>query len=93
MQSRMLQRKSSSLTLGGTQLNGTSSGQPHILEVDAMGNSRVIGICIMIFGALVAADGALMKPFRWWSIGAGVFFVLAGLRYFLRARVAAPPAT
>jgi hypothetical protein len=56
-----------------------------------MGNSRVIGICIMIFGALVAADGAVMKPFRLWSIGAGVFFVLVGLRFFLRNRAAATP--
>jgi ABC-type enterobactin transport system permease subunit len=60
-----------------------------------MGNSRVFGICLMILGALVASDGAVMKPFRLWSIGIGVFFVLVGLRYFLRARAAAatPPAT
>ena len=57
-----------------------------------MGNSRVFGICLMIFGAMVAADGAMMKPFRLWSIGLGVFFVLVGLRYFLRARAATPPA-
>jgi hypothetical protein len=49
----------------------------------------------MIFGAMVATDGAMMKPFRLWSIGIGVFFILVGLRYFLRARAAAgtPPAT
>jgi hypothetical protein len=76
----MLQRTSSSLTLGN-------------LEADAMGNSRVIGICIMIFGALVAVDGAITTPFRWWGAGAGLFFVLVGLRFFLRARVAAPPVT
>jgi ABC-type enterobactin transport system permease subunit len=60
-----------------------------------MGNSRVFGVCLMIFGAMVATDGAMMKPFRLWSIGIGVFFILVGLRYFLRARAAAakPPAT
>ena len=58
-----------------------------------MRNSRMMGICIMIFGALVTADGAVMEPVRWWSIGAGVFFGLAGLWYFLRARAATPPAT
>jgi ABC-type enterobactin transport system permease subunit len=58
-----------------------------------MRNSRVIGICLMIFGALVAADGAVMQPFRLWSIGIGVFFVLVGLRYFLRARATASPVT
>lgn len=55
-------------------------------------NSRVIGICLMIFGALVAADGAIAQPFRWWNIGMGVFFALVGLRWFLRARAATPPA-
>ncbi len=58
-----------------------------------MRNARVIGICIMIFGAMVAVDGALMEPLRWWRIGAGVFFVLAGLRFFLRGRTATPPST
>jgi len=58
-----------------------------------MRNARVIGICIMIFGALVAVDGALRDPFRWWYVGAGLFFCLAGLRFFLRAPTATPPAT
>jgi|GEM_PF-1040770 len=58
-----------------------------------MRNARVIGICIMIFGALVAVDGALRAPFRWWYVGAGLFFCLAGLRFFLRAPAATPPAT
>jgi hypothetical protein len=53
-----------------------------------MRDSRVIGICIMIFGALVATDGAVTVPVRWWSVGAGVFFVLAGLRFYLRGRAA-----
>ena len=58
-----------------------------------MRNARVIGICIMIFGALVAADGAVMEPVRWWRVGAGLFFCLAGLRFFLQTRAATPPAT
>lgn len=58
-----------------------------------MRNARVVFICIMIFGVLVAADGAVMEPVRWWRIGAGLFFSLAGLRYFLRTRAATPPAT
>lgn len=58
-----------------------------------MRNARVVFICIMIFGALVAADGAVMEPVRWWRIGAGLFFCLAGLRFFLRTGVARPPAT
>jgi hypothetical protein len=58
-----------------------------------MSSSRVIGICIMIFGALVAVDGAVTEPFQWWNIGIGVFFVLVGLRWFLRARAVTPPAT
>jgi hypothetical protein len=58
-----------------------------------MSNARVVGICIMIFGALVAVDGAVMEPLHWWRIGAGVFFVLSGLRFFLGARAATPPLT
>jgi len=58
-----------------------------------MGSSRVIGICIMIFGVLVAIDGAVMRPFRWWGIGAGLFFVLVGLRFLLGSRAAVPPVT
>jgi len=57
-----------------------------------MRNSR-IGIFIMIFGALMAAVGAVMEPVRWWDVGSGVFFVLAGLRFFLRTRAATPPTT
>jgi hypothetical protein len=58
-----------------------------------MGSSRVVGICLMIFGALVAADGAVSHPFRWWNVGIGVFFILVGLRWFASARAATPPAT
>jgi hypothetical protein len=76
----MLRRTWSSLTLAN-------------LEAHAMGNSRVIGICIMIFGALVAIDGAVTTPFRWWGIGAGLLFILVGLRFFLRSRAAVPPVT
>jgi hypothetical protein len=57
-----------------------------------MRNARVIGICIMIFGALVTADRAVTEPVGWWRIVFGVFFALAGLRFFLRARAATPPA-
>jgi hypothetical protein len=46
----------------------------------------------MIFGALVAVDGAVTEPFQWWNIGIGVFLGLIGLRWFLRPRAATPPA-
>jgi hypothetical protein len=46
----------------------------------------------MIFGALVAVFGAVSHPFQWWDIGMGVFFALVGLRWFLKARAATPPA-
>lgn len=56
-----------------------------------MSNARVMGICSMIFGLLLAVDGAITEPARWWRAGAGVALIVVGVMYLLRSRRAARP--
>lgn len=56
-----------------------------------MRNARVLGICVLIIGALFIADGLLPPPIRWPRVGMGVMFAVAGILHFRRVRPADPP--